>query len=117
MLYWQWIRSHDLDSMFDLAREYAPYARVRSACEAAVDRLPRGQRIVIQERYYQEMTQVEIAAAHGVADSTIRNTHSQALGNLRRDDDLFSVLEAVGRVRDLARRNQLAAESDAALAA
>jgi RNA polymerase sigma factor (sigma-70 family) len=103
----QWLRTKDLDGLFTTAEEYAPYARVRSACEHAVDRLPRRQRRVIQQHYFEQMTQAEIAAASNVADSTIRNTHRGALRNLRRDDELFDVLEAVGRVRDRARRLEL----------
>lgn len=106
-LHSQWLRTKDLASMFEIAKEYAPYARVRGACEAAVNRLPSRQRQVIQQHYYEEMKQVEIAAAHGIADSTVRNTHQGALRNLRRDDQLFDVLEAVGRVRDSARRLKL----------
>lgn len=50
------------------------------------------------------MTQADIAAVRGVADSTVRNTHRGALRNLRADDELFEVLEAVGKVRDRDRR-------------
>ena len=60
------------------------------------------------------MTQTELAARHGLAHSTIRNTHAGALRNLRRYDALFDVLEAVGKVRDYARRLELEAQSRAA---
>ena len=102
-----WLRTLDVPSLFELADEYAPYARVRSACERAVERLPDRQRQVIQDHYYNAMTQTQIAQLRGVADSTVRSNHQHALGNLRRDDDLFHVLEAVGVVRDRARRLQL----------
>jgi hypothetical protein len=49
------------------------------------------------------MTQEKIAEARGLAASTVRNNHSKALGNLRRDDELFHVLAVVGKVRDRAR--------------
>jgi RNA polymerase sigma factor (sigma-70 family) len=107
--FWQWLQTKDIDSLFVVAEEYAPYARVRSACERAVERLPRGQRRVVQQHYFEQMTQAEIAAAEKLADSTVRNTHRGALRNLRRDDELFDVLEAVGRVRDRARRVHLEA--------
>jgi len=94
--------------------EYATYARTRSACERAVERLPNRQRQVVQGHYFDAMTQPELAARHGLADSTIRNTHAGALRNLRRDDELFDVLEAVGKVRDLARRLELEAQRRAA---
>jgi DNA-directed RNA polymerase specialized sigma24 family protein len=110
----QWLRTLDLPAMFDLSHEYAIYARTRSACERAVERLPNRQRQVVQSHYFEAMTQTEIAARDGRADSTIRNTHSSALRNLHSDDELFDVLEAVGKVRDLGRRLALEAERRAA---
>jgi RNA polymerase sigma factor (sigma-70 family) len=112
----QWIRTLDLPALFDVADEYATYARVSKACERAVDRLPDRQRKVIRERYYNEMTQQQIASAMKVSDSTIRNTHSGALKNLRKDDELFVLLEAVGMVRDRARKLQMEAERTKAAA-
>jgi len=110
----QWLRTLDVDAIFELSHEYAAYARTRSACERAVDRLPNRQRQVVQGHYFEAMTQPELATRHGLADSTIRNTHAGALRNLRRDDVLFDVLEAVGKVRDYARRLELEAQHRAA---
>lgn len=109
--YSQWIRTLDLPAVFELAEEYATYARVGSACRRAVDRLPQRQRQVVESHYYEEMTQTEIAKANGLSDSSVRNTHSGALKNLRGDDDLFQVLEAAGKVRDRGRRESLSATS------
>ncbi len=105
-----WLRTLDLPRIFELADEYATYARTRTACERAVERLPSRQRQVIQGHYYEAITQEQIALASGIAASTVRNTHRGALANLRRDDELFDVLEAVGKVRDAARREQLATQ-------
>ncbi len=58
------------------------------------------------------MTQEQIALASGVAASTVRNTHRGALANLRRDDELFDVLEVVGKVRDTARKQELARQRE-----
>lgn len=102
-----WLSTLDLPAIFELAHEYATYARTRTACEHAVERLPDHQRQVVQSRYFEAMTQEQIALASGVAASTVRNTHRGALANLRRDDELFDVLEAVGKVRDAARRQEL----------
>lgn len=99
-----WVRTLDLPSVFELANEYASYARIQTACHRAVDRLPGRQRQVVQDHYFNAMTQADIAAVHGLADSTVRNTHSGALRNLRGDNQLFDVLEAVGKVRDQDRR-------------
>ena len=102
----------DLPKVFELAHEYASYARTRTACEQAVERLPDRQRQVIQQRYFESMTQEQIALASGIAASSVRNTHRGAITNLRGDDVLFDVLEAVGKVRDAARRQQLALERE-----
>jgi RNA polymerase sigma factor (sigma-70 family) len=105
-----WLRTFDLPRIFEPAHEYATYARTQSACERAVQRLPDRQRQVIQQRYFASMTQEQIATASGIAASSVRNTHRGAFTSLRRDDELFDVLEAVGKVRDAARRQQLALE-------
>ena len=58
------------------------------------------------------MTQEQIASVSGIAASSVRNAHRGAITNLRRDDALFDVLEAVGKVRDAARRQQLVLERE-----
>jgi RNA polymerase sigma factor (sigma-70 family) len=110
----QWLRTLDMDRIFEVAEEYATYSRTRTACERAVDRLPTRQGEVIRDRYFHEITQEKIARVRGVAASTVRNTHSKALGNLRRDDELFLVLNAVGKVRDKDRRDLLKAAGEQA---
>jgi RNA polymerase sigma factor (sigma-70 family) len=107
-----WLSTLDLPRVFELAHEYATYARTRTACERAVERLPDRQRQVIQQRYFESMTQEQIAAASGIAASSVRNTHRGAITNLGRDNALFDVLEAVGKVRDAARKQQLALEQE-----
>lgn len=110
----QWLRTLDLPAIFELSDEYATYARTRSACERAVERLPNRQRQVIQGHYFEAMTQAELARQQHVASSSIRSSHAGALKNLRRDDDLFDILEAVGKVRDHDRRLQLERDRRAA---
>ena len=112
--YSQWLRTFDVPKIFELAEEYAPYARTRTACERAVDRLPDRQRQVIQAHYFEATPQAQFAKHHGIAASTVRNTHRGALTNLRRDDELFQTLETVGKVRDEARRLQLENQREAA---
>jgi RNA polymerase sigma factor (sigma-70 family) len=97
--YREWIQTWDVQSMFELADEFAGYRTMRSACRKAVQKLAHRQRDVIEQHYYEELTQASIAAARGVAESTVRNTHRAALANLRKDETLFALLEAIGRVR------------------
>lgn len=112
--YSQWLRTFDLPRLFELAEEYAPYARVRTACERAVDRLPDRQRQVINAHYFEATTQADFAEAQSIKASSVRNTHRSALANLRQDDELFRVLEAVGKIRGEARRRELASCKEAA---
>jgi RNA polymerase sigma factor (sigma-70 family) len=103
----QWVRTLDLPAIFDLADEYASYARTQTACERAVRKLPPRQRQIVQDHYYSAMTQAQIAEERGLAASSVRNSHAGAIHTLRQDDDLFDVLEAIGKVRDEARRKLL----------
>lgn len=112
--YTQWLRTFDLPKLFELAEEYAPYARARGACERAVRRLPDRQRQVVEAHYFQQTPQAEIARDLKLASSTIRNTHHGALKNLRSDDQLFGVLVSIGKVRDEARRLRLKSSEMAA---
>ena len=76
--YHQWLRTLDLPAIFELADEFATYARVRTACEKAVDRLPQRRRQVIQHYYFEAMTLEHVGATLGVAASTARNHHMAA---------------------------------------
>jgi RNA polymerase sigma factor (sigma-70 family) len=105
--YAQWLRTFDMPTLFELADEYAPYARARRACERAVSRLPDRQRQVVEAYYFEETPQAEIARGLKLASSSVRNTHQGALKNLRKDDQLFGVLASIGKVRDEARRLRL----------
>jgi|GEM_PF-3444444 len=110
----QWLRTFDLPALFELADEYAPYARTQLACERAVSRLPQRQRQVVEAHYFRQQPQAEIARTLKLASSSVRTTHQGALKNLRRDDELFVVLESVGKVRDEARRLRLQRDGVAA---
>ena len=68
----------------------------------------------MRDHYFRAMTQEKIAEVRQIAASTVRNSHSKALGNLYRDDELFEGPAAVGKVRDKDRRDQLAAEGQQA---
>jgi RNA polymerase sigma-70 factor (sigma-E family) len=54
----------------------------------AVGRLPRQQRAVIVLRYYEDLSEVEIAAALGVSAGTVKSQASRALAALRKHGEL-----------------------------
>ena len=57
----------------------------RDALWTAVRRLPLRQRAVIVLRYYEDLSEAEIAAALGCTRGTVKSQASAALANLRRD--------------------------------
>jgi RNA polymerase sigma-70 factor (sigma-E family) len=70
-------------------------ADARLAVLDALRRLPAGQRQVVVLRYYEGMTEAEIAAALGVSAGTVKSRASRALAALRASD--LQALRPVGR--------------------
>jgi RNA polymerase sigma-70 factor (sigma-E family) len=54
----------------------------------AVDRLPQRMRAAVVLRYFEDMTEAEVAAALGVSLGTVKSTVSRAVAKLRIDDEL-----------------------------
>ncbi|MFW6640685.1 SigE family RNA polymerase sigma factor [Nocardiopsis algeriensis] len=61
----------------------------------AMDRLPERQRTTVRLRFYDDLTEAQIAARLGVTLGTVKSTLSRAADKLRRDADL--VIERTGR--------------------
>ena len=55
----------------------------------AVDRLPQRMRAAVLLRYYEDMTEAEIASALGVTPGTVKSTVSRAMAKLRADSELM----------------------------
>ncbi|GAB3211059.1 SigE family RNA polymerase sigma factor [Marinactinospora thermotolerans] len=58
------------------------------AVARAVNRLPQRQRVTVVLRYYEDMSEAEIASRLGVSVGTVKSTVSRAVAKLRRDADL-----------------------------
>jgi RNA polymerase sigma-70 factor (sigma-E family) len=54
----------------------------------ALDRLPRRMRAAVMLRYFEDMTEPEIAAALGISLGTVKSTVSRAMARLRIDAEL-----------------------------
>jgi RNA polymerase sigma-70 factor (sigma-E family) len=61
---------------------------LRDVMQRAIDRLPRQMRAAVMLRYYDDMTEPEVAAALGVSVGTVKSTVARAVAKLRRDAEL-----------------------------
>ncbi len=72
-------------------RAVADQARESDMAEVvrrALDRLPRRMRAAVMLRYFEDMTEPEIAAALGISLGTVKSTVSRAVARLRIDAEL-----------------------------
>ena len=104
-----WRSQVHMRDVFDVVEDFFQNDAVRDACQAAVGRLPRRQREVITGYFFEEATVPVLADRRGVSESTIYNHKVQAEKKLHDDDLFFSALLGLGRVRDRARAQSLAA--------
>lgn len=56
----------------------------------ALDRLPRRMRAAVMLRYYDDMTEPEVAAALGISVGTVKSTVARAVAKLRTDAELLA---------------------------
>lgn len=61
---------------------------LRDVVQRAIDRLPRQMRAAVMLRYYDDMTEPEVAAALGVSVGTVKSTVARAVAKLRNDAEL-----------------------------
>jgi RNA polymerase sigma-70 factor (sigma-E family) len=67
--------------------------------QRALDRLPRQMRAAVMLRFYDDMTEPEVAAALGVTVGTVKSTVARAVAKLRTDAELGA--GSVPRQRDI----------------
>jgi RNA polymerase sigma-70 factor (sigma-E family) len=56
--------------------------------QRAIDRLPHRMRAAVVLRYFEDMTEAEVADVLGVSQGTVKSTVSRAVAKLRTDSDL-----------------------------
>ncbi len=66
--------------------------------QRAIDRLPRQMRAAVMLRFYDDMTEHEVAAALGVSVGTVKSTVARAVAKLRKDAELGA--DSLPRPRD-----------------
>ncbi len=71
------------------AADPSPGSDREDTLRRAVDRLPQRMRAAVLLRYYEDMTEAEIAQALGVTPGTVKSTVSRAMAKLRADSELI----------------------------
>ena len=61
---------------------------VQESLRQAIDRLPQRMRAAVMLRYYEDMTEAEVAEVLGVSVGTVKSTVSRAVAKLRIDIEL-----------------------------
>jgi RNA polymerase sigma-70 factor (sigma-E family) len=83
------VEEYPTSELPDRATEDAPAGTDREdTLRRAVDRLPQRMRAALLLRYYEDMTEAEIASALGVTPGTVKSTVSRAMAKLRADAEL-----------------------------
>jgi RNA polymerase sigma-70 factor (sigma-E family) len=70
--------------------DHAGASDLAETLRRAVDRLPQRMRAAVVLRYFEDMTEAEVADALGVSLGTVKSTVSRAVAKLRIDTDLQS---------------------------
>lgn len=70
-------------------------SELRDVLKRAVDRLPQRMRAAVVLRYFEDMTEAEVADVLGVSQGTVKSTVSRAVAKLREDRDLLAESTAI----------------------
>ena len=69
-------------------------SEMHDALRRAIDRLPQRMRAAVVLRFFEDMTEAEVADVLGVSQGTVKSTVSRAVAKLRTDSELFTELPA-----------------------
>jgi len=70
------------------AADHTGDSDLHDVVQRALDRLPRRMRAAVMLRYYDDMSEPEVAAALGVSVGTVKSTVARAVAKLREDAEL-----------------------------
>jgi RNA polymerase sigma-70 factor (sigma-E family) len=83
------VEEYPTDEIPDQAvADHAITSDLQETMRRAVDRLPERMRAAVLLRYYEDMTEAEVADVLGVSLGTVKSTVSRAVAKLRTDADL-----------------------------
>ena len=85
------VEEYPTDEIPDQAvADHAGLSDLQETLRRAIERLPQRMRAAVVLRFYEDMTEAEIAAALGVSLGTVKSTVSRAVARLRIDADLLA---------------------------
>jgi RNA polymerase sigma-70 factor (sigma-E family) len=85
------VEEYPTDEIPDQAvADHAVSSDLQETLRRAIDRLPQRMRAAVVLRYYEDMTEAEVAEVLGVSLGTVKSTVSRAVAKLRTDADLQS---------------------------
>jgi RNA polymerase sigma-70 factor (sigma-E family) len=85
------VEEYPTDEIPDQAvADHALASDLQETLRRAIDRLPHRMRAAVVLRYYEDMTEAEVADVLGVSLGTVKSTVSRAVAKLRTDADLQS---------------------------
>ena len=83
------VEEYPTDELPDqVVADHARESDMAEVVRRALDRLPRRMRAAVMLRYFDDMTEPEIAAALGISLGTVKSTVSRAVARLRIDAEL-----------------------------
>jgi RNA polymerase sigma-70 factor (sigma-E family) len=83
------VEEYPTDDIPDQAvADHATASDLQETMRRAIDRLPERMRAAVVLRYYEDMTEAEVAEVLGVSLGTVKSTVSRAVAKLRSDADL-----------------------------
>ncbi|WP_113698556.1 SigE family RNA polymerase sigma factor [Nonomuraea lactucae] len=77
------VEEYPSDELPEVACESDAYGEVHERLERALSRLPERMRAAIVLRYYEDMTEPEVASTLGISVGTVKSTVSRAMAKLR----------------------------------
>jgi RNA polymerase sigma-70 factor (sigma-E family) len=88
--WWRRVEEYPTDDIPERAvTDHAGDSELQDALRRAIERLPRRMRAAVVLRYYEDMTEAEIADVLGVSQGTVKSTVSRAVAKLRIDAELL----------------------------